>query len=201
MAGEENISGILEGFVAFDREISVIVARTADGSAAAYCAVENTHENHILKRTRAPASLPPALAAGADRLARDIAEALGIVGIVCVEMFVTAEDRLLVNELAPRPHNSGHWTIDACPVSQFEQCVRAIAGLPLGSPQRHSDAVMENLLGNDIERWRELAADPAARLHIYGKSEARPGRKMGHVTWIAPAALMGRAATAAEEPR
>jgi 5-(carboxyamino)imidazole ribonucleotide synthase len=101
-------------------------------------------------------------------------------------MFVTRDGRLLVNELAPRPHNSGHWTIDACVVSQFEQCVRAVAGLPLGSPDRHADAVMENLLGDEINRWPALLVDPAAHLHLYGKGDARPGRKMGHVTWIRP---------------
>lgn len=101
---------------------------------------------------------------------------------MAVEMFVLGEGDLLINELAPRPHNSGHWTIDACAISQFEQCVRAIAGLPLGPTDRHADAVMENLLGREVEQWSEIARDPSARLHLYGKNEARPGRKMGHVT-------------------
>ena len=118
----------------------------------------------------------------ADAIARRIAEHLDLVGVLAVEMFVTADGGVLVNELAPRPHNSGHWTIDGCAVSQFEQCVRAIAGLPLGSTERHANAVMDNLLGQEVERWYELASDPSARLHLYGKREARPGRKMGHVT-------------------
>jgi 5-(carboxyamino)imidazole ribonucleotide synthase len=148
--------------------------------------VENVHENHVLRRTTAPAAIHPALAASAEAYARRIAEELGLIGILCVEMFVSHDGHLLVNEMAPRPHNSGHWTIDACVVSQFEQCIRAVAGLPLGSPERHADAVMENLLGEEVNRWRELLVDPAAHLHLYGKSAARPGRKMGHVTWICP---------------
>jgi 5-(carboxyamino)imidazole ribonucleotide synthase len=108
------------------------------------------------------------------------------VGILAVEMFVTQNDEILVNELAPRPHNSGHWTMDACYTSQFEQLVRAIAGLPLGSTERHSDAVMKNLIGSDVDRWREVIAEPMTKLHLYGKRHARPGRKMGHVTRLMP---------------
>lgn len=178
--------GVVEGWIDFACEISVIVTRSEAGETAAYVPVENVHENHILRRTTAPAVIDPDLAVGAEAYARHIADELGVIGILCVEMFVTRDGHLLVNELAPRPHNSGHWTIDACVVSQFEQCIRAIAGLPLGSPERHADAVMENLLGEEVDRWRELLADPAAHLHLYGKSEARPGRKMGHVTWIRP---------------
>ena len=111
---------------------------------------------------------------------------LEYVGVLCVEFFVDTDNELFVNELAPRPHNSGHWTIDACLVSQFEQLVRAVCGLPLGSPERHADAVMTNLLGDDVNRWPEFLNDPSARLHLYGKTEARKGRKMGHVTRLTP---------------
>jgi 5-(carboxyamino)imidazole ribonucleotide synthase len=178
--------GILEGFVDFQCEVSVIVARGADGQMAAYPAVENRHVNHILDTTIAPAALSPELAREAESIARDIAARLDLVGVLAVEMFVTKAGRLLVNELAPRPHNSGHWTIDACATSQFEQLVRAICGLPLGSTERHSDAVMKNLIGDEVETWHEAIADPTARLHLYGKRTVRPGRKMGHVTRLPP---------------
>ncbi len=178
--------GIVEAWVDFACEISVIVARSCGGDIVAYVPVENQHENHVLRRTTAPAGIDAAVAAQAQWLAKSIAEALQLEGVLAVEMFVGRDGSLLVNELAPRPHNSGHWTIDACPVSQFEQCVRAIAGLPLGPTERHADAVMENLLGDEIARWPELVADPDVRLHLYGKSEARPGRKMGHFTRLRP---------------
>ena len=178
--------GVVEAWVDFALELSVIVARSVCGDVAAWVPVENQHENHVLRRTIAPAPIDPAVAADAQALALRIAEALALEGVLAVEMFVGRDGRVLVNELAPRPHNSGHWTIDACAVSQFEQCVRAVAGLPLGPTERHADAVMENLLGDEVARWAELVADPDARLHLYGKSEARPGRKMGHVTWLSP---------------
>ncbi len=178
--------GILEEFVDFACEASVVVARGADGSLAAYPAVENRHVNHILDTTIAPASLPPETASEAEAIARDIATRLDLVGVLAVEMFVTRDGALLVNELAPRPHNSGHWTIDACATSQFEQLVRAICGLPLGSTERHADAVMKNLIGDEVETWRDAIADPAARLHLYGKRTVLPGRKMGHVTRLLP---------------
>lgn len=174
--------GVLEGFVDFDREISVIVARAPDGSWEAFDPVENRHANHILDTTIAPAAITDELSYKAIATARHIAEALDLVGLLTVEMFVTRDNTLLVNELAPRPHNSGHWTIDGCVTSQFEQFVRAVCGVPLGSPARHSDAVMKNLLGDDVLRWREILAEPGAKLHLYGKTEPRPGRKMGHVT-------------------
>lgn len=177
---------IVEAWVEFALEISVIVARSAGGDIAAYVPVENQHENHVLRRTIAPAAITQALAAKAEWLAKAIAEALELVGVLAVEMFVGDDGALLVNELAPRPHNSGHWTIDGCAVSQFEQCVRAVAGLPLGPTRRHADAVMENLLGDEIARWPELVADPEVQLHLYGKNEARPGRKMGHFTRLRP---------------
>jgi 5-(carboxyamino)imidazole ribonucleotide synthase len=178
--------GILEGFVDFTHEISVIVARGLDGATAVFPPVENQHRNHVLDTTIAPARLPEAVLMRAEAIARHIAEALNVVGLIAVEMFVAQAGEVLVNELAPRPHNSGHWTIDACVTSQFEQFVRAVCGLPLGSVERHSDAVMKNLLGDDIAAWREILAEPSAKLHLYGKREARPGRKMGHVTRLAP---------------
>ena len=179
-------AGILEAFVDFEREISVIVARGADGATACFDAVENRHVRHILAATIVPAPLPAALANEARAIAEHIARVLDLVGLLAVEMFVTRDGALLVNELAPRPHNSGHWTLDACVTSQFEQLVRAVCALPLGSPARHSDAVMTNLLGDDAGRWREILAEPGAKLHLYGKRQVRPGRKMGHVTRLFP---------------
>ncbi len=177
---------ILEGFVKFTREISVIVARGLDGATRAYVPVENRHREHILSETIAPAPISRHLADQAEALAARLVTALDLVGLLAVEMFVTDDGRILVNELAPRPHNSGHWTIDACVVSQFEQLVRAVCGLPLGSPERHADAVMTNLLGDEVERWAEFLKEPNARLHLYGKTETRQGRKMGHVTRMTP---------------
>ncbi|HWE73689.1 MAG TPA: 5-(carboxyamino)imidazole ribonucleotide synthase [Stellaceae bacterium] len=184
--GFGSADGILEGFVEFACEISVIIARTEAGKTATYEPVENQHVNHILDTTIAPARITPEIAMRAEAIARHIAENLDLIGIVAVEMFVTHSGEVLVNELAPRPHNSGHWTIDACYTSQFEQLVRAICGLPLGSPERHSDAVMKNLIGVDIEKWREAANDPLQKIHLYGKDEALAGRKMGHVTKLIP---------------
>lgn len=176
---------IAEGFVPFDREVSVVLARGQDGTVVTYPLVENRHEHHILAETIAPAEASPALAQAADALARQIIEKLDYVGVLAVEMFVLGEG-VLVNELAPRVHNSGHWTLDACAVSQFEQHIRAICGLPLGDPAPHSRAVMRNLLGDDIFQGPALLAEPHACLHDYGKKEARPGRKMGHVTRLYP---------------
>jgi 5-(carboxyamino)imidazole ribonucleotide synthase len=179
---------ILEGFVDFLCEISVIVARGADGAIASWPAVENRHVHHILDTTIAPAQVSPAVAAEAEKIARHVAGQIGLVGVMGVEMFVTREDRILVNELAPRPHNSGHWTIDACDTSQFEQLVRIVCGLPLGATGRHSDAVMKNLIGDEVDAWPQILGEPGARLHLYGKAETRPGRKMGHVTRLKPCA-------------
>jgi 5-(carboxyamino)imidazole ribonucleotide synthase len=178
--------GILEAYVDFVREISVIVARSPDGSTAIYQPVENQHKNHILDVTMVPARISEAVAGRAEAIARHIATEIGLVGVLAIEMFVTHNDEVLVNELAPRPHNSGHWTIDGCVTSQFEQFVRAVCGLPLGSTERHSDAVMKNLIGDDVNGWRELLNDPTVKLHLYGKEEARPGRKMGHYTRLTP---------------
>ncbi len=177
---------VLEAFVDFEREISVVTARRADGAQASYPPVENRHERHILRTTLAPASIAPSLAAEAVALAEAVARALGVIGLLAVEMFVTRDGRLLINELAPRPHNSGHWTLDACPVSQFEQLVRAVCGLPLGDPTPFAAAVMDNLLGEEVRDWPRLLAEPGARVHLYGKREIKPGRKMGHVTRLLP---------------
>ena len=179
-------AAILEDFVGFSAEASVIVARGLDRRAAAYDVTENRHEGGILRESRVPAHLAAALTTQAQELASRIAIALDVTGLLAVELFVTQDGRLLVNELAPRPHNSGHWTLDAAATSQFEQLVRAICGLPLGSTARCADARMLNLLGEEAQDWRAHLADPGARLHLYGKAEARPGRKMGHVTWVTP---------------
>ncbi|MCW5697279.1 MAG: 5-(carboxyamino)imidazole ribonucleotide synthase [Bauldia sp.] len=181
---------ILEARVAFATEISVLVARGADGAMIAYDVTENRHEGGILHTSTVPANVPAAIAQEAVGIAERIAVALDHVGVLAVELFVAADSagapRLLFNELAPRVHNSGHWTTDACLASQFEQHIRAVAGWPLADPRRHSDATMENLIGADAGRWAEIASEPGARLHLYGKAEARPGRKMGHVNRIRP---------------
>lgn len=187
MAGSiPGASGIVERRVEFTMEISVVAARGVSGEISAYVPVENRHENHILAKTLAPARISAKLSGKARDIARSIVEALDFVGVMGVEMFVTEDEHILVNELAPRPHNSGHWTIDACPASQFEQHVRAVVGLPLGDGARHSDATMHNLIGAEANDWRALASDPRIRLHLYGKGQARPGRKMGHTTRLAP---------------
>ncbi len=184
LGGGNPLDAVVEGFVDYACEISVIVARSPDGSQRGYPTVENQHEHHILARTIVPARIAPAIAAEAENIAARIAEALGVVGLLAVEMFVTRDGQVLVNEMAPRPHNSGHWTLDACATSQFEQLVRAVCGLPLGPTDRPCDAVMENLIGDQVGRWPELVAAPGARLHLYGKREVRAGRKLGHVTWL-----------------
>ena len=174
---------ILEGFVDFAQEISVVAARGADGSYAAFDTVENRHRNHILDVTLAPARIPEAVDRQAQAIARRVADALDLIGLLAVEMFVDSQGRVLANEIAPRPHNSGHWTIDACPASQFELHIRAIAGLPLPPAVRHSDAVMKNLVGpEETALWPAILATPGLIPHLYGKAEARPGRKMGHLT-------------------
>ena len=180
---------ILEGFIDFDGEISVIVARGLDGASATFDPAWNVHTNHILDTTTIPAPIPGALADAAMDAAHKVAGALDLVGLLAVEMFVTRDGRLLANEMAPRPHNSGHWTIDACITDQFEQFIRAVCGLPLGSPERHSDAIMKNLIGDDVNDWPDILKDPVAKLHLYGKAEARSGRKMGHVTHLSPRKL------------
>ena len=176
---------ILESFVAFEREVSVIAARGIDGQVAAFEVTENVHRNHILHTSTVPAEVSQELAAEAVYIAQRFLERLDYVGVMGVEFFV-GRDVIYVNEIAPRVHNSGHWTQDACVISQFEQHIRAVAGWPLGATVRHSDVVMTNLLGADIEQWRDLAAEPNLALHHYGKTDARPGRKMGHVNRLTP---------------
>jgi len=173
---------VLEGFVDFRQEISVIVARGLDGARQTYVPVENQHTAHILDQTIVPARVSPRVADRAEGIARHLAEDIDLVGLLAIEMFVTGDDEVLVNELARRPHNSGHWTLDACVTSQFEQFIRAVAGLPLGATDRLADAVMTNILGADVAEAQGALADPQVKLHLYGKTEARPGRKMGHTT-------------------
>lgn len=178
---------ILERFIAFQREISIIAVRGADGALAFYDPAENVHRNGILHTSTVPARIQGETAADARAIAKTILSALDYVGAIGIEFFVVSEgdkERLFVNEIAPRVHNSGHWTEDACSVSQFENHIRAIAGWPLGATKRHSDAVMTNLIGGEVDEWAKLAKDPDARLHLYGKRETRPGRKMGHVNRV-----------------
>ncbi len=177
---------ILEEMIDFKCEISVIIARDIKGKSAIYGPMVNVHKNHILHTSTVPAKIDPKIAAKAKRVARKLADALGLVGVLGLEMFVTKDGHILANEIAPRTHNSGHWTIDACSVSQFEQHVRTVCGLPVGDPTPHSDAVMTNLIGNDVNKIKPFYEIKGACIHIYGKSEARPGRKMGHVTVIKP---------------
>jgi len=184
----ETKAAILEAFVPFEREISVIAARSAAGQVECFDVTENEHRDHILKTSRAPAAIPDALANEARRIAGEIAGALDYVGVLAVEMFVLANGtgpKVLVNEIAPRVHNSGHWTLDGASVSQFEQHIRAIAGWPLGKPVRHGEVVtMTNLIGDEINDYEQWLSVPGATVHIYGKGAPRPGRKMGHVTEV-----------------
>ena len=176
---------ILEGFISFNKEISVIAARGWGGVIAVYDVPENHHENHILKTSTVPAGISRATAEEAREVARAIIGALDYVGVMGIEMFV-AGTKLIVNEIAPRVHNSGHWSQDACLVSQFEQHIRAICGWPLGSTERHSNVVMHNILGPESARWAEYGASAHTGVHFYGKAEARRGRKMGHINVLTP---------------
>lgn len=182
-------SAILEGFVPFEKEVSVIAARAMSGEVVCFDVTENQHRNHILKFSHAPAAIPVALADKARDIAAKIASALNYVGVLGVEMFVVPGENgpdLLVNEIAPRVHNSGHWTLDGASVSQFEQHIRAIAGWPLGHPIRHGQVTMTNLIGDDILDYPKWLTVPGATVHLYGKGTPRPGRKMGHVTEVKP---------------
>ena len=180
------VPAILEARVDFEAEISVIAARGLDGRIETYVAVENRHRDHILDVTLAPAAIPVATARAATAIARRLVETLDVVGMLAVEMFLGPDGSLLVNEIAPRVHNSGHWTIEGCVTSQFEQQIRAVCGLPLGDPTALADATMQNLIGTAADDWATILADPTAKLHLYGKTEARPGRKMGHITHLKP---------------
>ncbi len=180
---------ILEGFVAFQFEVSVLVVRGIGGETRFYDVPLNTHRDGILHASAVPAPIPARAKARALEIASHVAQKLDFVGVLAVEMFYLGEavaEPVVVNEIAPRVHNSGHWTLDACLVSQFENHIRAVAGWPLGPTERHSDAIMTNLIGADVDNWQNLAATPKLALHLYGKNEARPGRKMGHVTTLAP---------------
>jgi 5-(carboxyamino)imidazole ribonucleotide synthase len=181
---------ILEGFINFEREVSVVAARTRDGKVECFEITENEHRDHILKISRVPAKVTPALASEARQIATRIAKAFDYVGVLAVEMFVVRKGRrqmLLVNEIAPRVHNSGHWTIDGATVSQFEQHIRAVAGWPLARPMRLGRKVeMVNLIGDEISEASRWLTVPGASVHVYGKGEARARRKMGHVTRVWP---------------
>ncbi len=183
LASLQGAPAIAEGFVRFSREISVIAARGRDGQIAAYDPGENIHRDGILHTTTLPAALPLGQRTDAVLIASRILNALDYVGVMGVELFVTPQG-LVVNEIAPRVHNSGHWTQAGCAVDQFEQHIRAIAGWPLGNGARHANVVMENLIGDDVARALTLAGEPGVQIHLYGKSEARPGRKMGHVNRV-----------------
>ena len=178
LAAMAGAPAILEGFADFRREISVIAARGLDGAVAAFDPGENEHADGILRKTTVPCAPPDE----AFAIAKRILTALDYVGVIGVELFEGRDGSLLVNEIAPRVHNTGHWTIEACAVDQFQQHIRAVCGWPLGDPTRHADAVMVNLIGDDVEDWATLKG----AVHLYGKGEARPGRKMGHVTTTSP---------------
>lgn len=202
LGGQE---AVLEGFITFEREVSVVAARGLDGSFVHYGVVDNTHCNHILDVTTSPAHVSPSVYAEAIELARDILTALDVVGLMCVEFFVTQDGTLLINELAPRVHNSGHFTIDACVTDQFEQQIRAVCGVPLGSTAQLRPAAMANLLGDlwqDGEPdWAAALAFPEVKLHLYGKQSARPGRKMGHLTALAETPAAAAAVVTAARDR
>ncbi|ABC21852.1 5-(carboxyamino)imidazole ribonucleotide synthase [Rhodospirillum rubrum] len=176
-----NRPAVLEGLVPFVSEISVIIARAPDGATACFEPTLNHHREGILHTSSVPAPIRPQTAIAARAIAESAALALDLVGLLAVELFVLADGSLLVNEMAPRPHNSGHWTMDACHTDQFEQFVRAVCGLPLGDPSRFRAMRMTNLIGDEVHDWPLLMATPGARLHLYGKVESRRGRKMGHV--------------------
>jgi 5-(carboxyamino)imidazole ribonucleotide synthase len=185
---------IVEQFLPFEKELSVLVVRGADGDRRFYPVVENVHDAGILRTTRVPAAIDPEIARQAAALAGSVIEALDGIGVFCVELFLMKDGRLFVNEVAPRPHNSGHYTLDACPVSQFEQQVRAVCGLPLGEATLASPAMMVNLIGEDFTKAttdaeiQKFLRQAGAKLHVYGKKSIRPGRKMGHVTFLAASA-------------
>jgi 5-(carboxyamino)imidazole ribonucleotide synthase len=184
-AALKGVPCILEAFVEFTAEVSIIGARQGR-QFVVYDAVENVHKNHILHTSTVPAELSPRTSERTAHQVHDIAQALDYCGVLAAEFFVTEHEKLLFNEIAPRVHNSGHWTMDACLVSQFEQHIRAICGWPLGTCSRHSDVVMTNLIGDEAAEWKKLASKPLTAVHLYGKSEARPGRKMGHINRLSP---------------
>ncbi len=190
------VPAVLEQRLRFKQEVSILLVRAQDGATAIYDIPQNTHSAGILRRSIVPAPLDEAAVYRAEAIAEQIAAALEYIGVMAVEMFdlgpgVPLVDRFVVNEIAPRVHNSGHWTLDACAVSQFENHIRAVADWPLGTTERHSDAEMQNLIGQEAVAWRDIAAEPGACLHLYGKRDAREGRKMGHVTRLLPRGTRG----------
>ena len=178
--------GVLEGWMDYEREISIIVVRTQNGDVQCYDPVENEHKNYVLHRSIVPARISSETKEAAVNSAKHLAVSLDLVGVLAVEMFVMKDGTITINEMAPRPHNSGHWTIEACASSQFEQLIRCICGVPLGSCARNADAEMQNLLGDEVNDWLVYLGEPSQRLHLYGKGEIRAGRKMGHVTSLKP---------------
>ena len=194
--GLNGTEAILEKFIEFEKEVSVVCARDQAGCFVHYGVIENEHSNHILDVSFAPAIVSESVFADAVEITRSIAETMSYVGTLCVEFFVTSDEKLLVNELAPRPHNSGHLTFDACVTSQFAQQVRAVCGLPLGSTEFYKPAAMANLLGDLWQQgepnWASALRSPDIKLHLYGKSEAKPGRKMGHITAVDDSAPTAR---------
>jgi 5-(carboxyamino)imidazole ribonucleotide synthase len=188
-AALNGVEAILEAFVDFEKEVSVVCAQDRSGNFAHYGVIENSHANHILDVSFAPATINDNIANDAFEIGRSIAEALDYVGTLCIEFFLTRDEKLLINELAPRPHNSGHLTFDACVTSQFEQQLRAVCGIELGSTEYYRPAAMANLLGDLWQSgepdWASALADRSVKLHLYGKTAARPGRKMGHLTSVA----------------
>nr|WP_313417098.1 5-(carboxyamino)imidazole ribonucleotide synthase [Brevundimonas diminuta] len=175
---------VLEAAAVFQRELSVIAARGRDGAVAVYPLGENVHQNGVLKTTTAPAAVDPATQGRAEAIAAAVLDGLDYIGVMGIELFDMGDGELLVNEVAPRVHNTGHWTQDGCVCDQFEQHIRAVVGWPLGPSNAHARIEMTNLLGDEVEQWRTLAAEPNARLHLYGKHDARPGRKMAHINRI-----------------
>ncbi|GAA0767214.1 5-(carboxyamino)imidazole ribonucleotide synthase [Brevundimonas olei] len=175
---------VLEAAAVFQRELSVIAARGRDGAVAVYPLGENVHQNGVLKTTTAPAAVDPATQGRAEAIAAAVLDGLDYIGVMGIELFDMGDGELLVNEVAPRVHNTGHWTQDGCVCDQFEQHIRAVVGWPLGPSNAHARIEMTNLLGDEVEQWRTLAAEPHARLHLYGKHDARPGRKMAHINRI-----------------
>lgn len=190
------VTAVLEAFIPFEREISVVAARGWDGTIVHYGVIENEHRHHILDLSSAPARVSPAVAESAIQIATQIMSVFDVVGVLCVECFVTEDERVLINEIAPRPHNSGHLTIEGCVTSQFEQQLRAVCGLPLGSAEYHAPTAMVNLLGDLWQHgephWEKALALPNVHLHLYGKREPRRGRKMGHLTVSAETVELAR---------
>ncbi|MEK9677124.1 MAG: 5-(carboxyamino)imidazole ribonucleotide synthase [Rhodospirillaceae bacterium] len=183
-----DMAAILEQKLDFECELSVIVARDFNGDMAAYDPAFNVHKNHILDTSTVPAPIDPKISKAAQEIAYDLAAALDLVGLICLELFLMPSGEIFANEIAPRPHNSGHWTLDAAYTDQFEQVVRATCGLPLGNTNRFIDARMQNIIGEDANNIDQYVRQPNAKLHMYGKRETRPGRKMGHVTFLGSAA-------------